>query len=86
MSPRVSVGIMIAATVATVAVFLFRINWIYGTSGLIIMAGTGFFGASMYLENRDDRPSTTLAATKLRAIGIAMVGLGALFAALMVMV
>jgi len=50
------------------------------------MAGTGFFGASMYLENRDDRPSTTLAATKLRAIGIAMVGLGALFAALMVMV
>jgi len=44
---------MIAATVATVAVFLFRINWIYGTSGLIVMAGTGFFAASMYLTNRD---------------------------------
>lgn len=86
MSPRVSIGIMVAATVATVAVFLFRINWIYGTSGLIVMAGTGFFAASMYLTNRDDRPQTALAASKLRAIGITMVGLGALFAALMVMI
>lgn len=86
MSPRVSIGIMIAATVAVVTVFLFRIDWIYGVSGLIVMAGTGFFGASMYLSNRDNRPQTTQAATKLRAIGLVMVGLGALFAALMVMI
>jgi hypothetical protein len=63
----------------------FREDWILGVTAATVVAGTGFVGASMYLAERED-PRLSLSVSKLRAIGLIVIGLGTLFGALMLWV
>jgi len=86
MNARVAFFVMVALTAGAVLVGLFQQNWILGASAAAVMAGTGFVGASMHLRRRDN-PSPRLAQSisKLRAIGLIVIGLGTLFGALMLL-
>jgi hypothetical protein len=52
----------------------------------MVVVGTGFVGASMYLsESEDVGPRLEQSISKLRAIGLIVIGLGTLFGALMLL-
>jgi len=86
MNARVALAIMVLMTVAVALVRFFEQNWILGTTAAMVVAGTGFVGASMYFS-QEERPDPRLAqiASKLRAIGLIVIGLGTLFGALMLL-
>ncbi len=86
MDARVALFIMIGLTVVLALIRFFEQNWILGTTAAMVIAGTGFVGASIALANRDERPKTMKAASKLRAIGLIVIGLGTLFGAMMLLV
>jgi hypothetical protein len=86
MSARVALFIMVGLTVVLALIRFFEQNWILGTTAAMVVAGTGFVGASMALSNRDDEPETIQSASKLRAIGLIVIGLGTLFGAMMLLV
>jgi len=83
MSPRVALSIMIGLTVVVVLYRLFQVNWVVGVTGGVVMFGTGFIWAGQHLADRDDTPQTQQSAAKIRAIGLIVIGIGALFGALM---
>ena len=86
MNARVALAIMVLLTVAVALVRFFEQNWILGTAAAMVVAGTGFVGASMYFSD-EEQPDPRLAqvASKLRAIGLIVIGLGTLFGALMLL-
>jgi len=86
MNARVALAIMVGLTVVVALVRFFQQSWILGTTAAMVIAGTGFVGASMVLSDRDDRQQTLQAASKLRAIGLIVIGLGTLFGAMMLLV
>jgi hypothetical protein len=86
MNARIALGIMVALTVAAALVRFFQRSWVLGAATTAVIAGTGFIGASLYLSDRDDRPRTAQSASKLRAIGFILIGLGTLFGGLMLFV
>jgi predicted tellurium resistance membrane protein TerC len=86
MNARVALAIMVLMTVAVALVRFFEQNWILGTTAAMVVVGTGFVGASMYFS-QEEQPDPRLAqiASKLRAIGLIVIGLGTLFGALMLL-
>jgi hypothetical protein len=64
----------------------FEQNWILGATAAMVVVGTGFVGASMYFsESEDVGPRLEQSISKLRAIGLIVIGLGTLFGALMLL-
>jgi len=86
MNARVALAIMVLMTVAVALVRFFEQNWILGMTAAMVVTGTGFVGASMYFA-QEEAPDPRLAqiASKLRAIGLIVIGLGTLFGALMLL-
>jgi len=85
MKARVALAVMVGLTVVVALLRFFRENWILSVTATVVVAGTGFVGASMHLAERDD-PRLTPSVAKLRAIGLIVIGLGSLFGALMLWV
>lgn len=86
MNARVALIIMVFLTVVVALVRFFEQNWILGATAAMVVAGTAFVGASMYFSKEEQtNPRLALAASKLRAIGLIVIGLGTLFGALMLL-
>lgn len=86
MNARVALFIMVLITVLVALVRFFEQNWILGATAATVIAGTGFVGASMYFdETRGDDPRFAQIISKLRAIGLIVIGLGTLFGAFMLL-
>lgn len=86
MNARVALVIMVLLTVIVALVRFFEQNWILGATAAMVVVGTGFVGASMYLsESEDISPRLERSVSKLRAIGLIVIGLGTLFGALMLL-
>jgi hypothetical protein len=86
MNARTALFIMVGLTVLLALVRFFEQNWILGTTATTVVIGSAFVGVSFYLSDRDARPRTEQAATRLRAIGMIVIGIGTLFGALMLLV
>lgn len=86
MNARIALFVMVVLTVLVALVRFFEQNWVLGVAAATVVAGSSFVGASMYLSDRDDRPKLVQSASKLRAIGFIVIGLGTLFGALMLLV
>lgn len=86
MNARIALFIMVVLTVLVALVRFFEQNWVLGVAAATVVAGSGFVGVSMYLSDRDHRPDLVQSASKLRAIGFIVIGLGTLFGALMLLV
>lgn len=86
MNARIALFIMVVLTVLVALVRFFEQDWVLGVAAATVVAGTAFVGTSMYLSDRDDRPQLVQTASKLRAIGFIVIGLGTLFGALMLLV
>jgi len=86
MNARVALVIMVFLTVAVALVRFFEQNWILGTTAAMVVVGTGFVGASMYFsEEGTGDPRLLQIVSKLRAIGLIVIGLGTLFGTLMLL-
>jgi hypothetical protein len=86
MNARVALVIMVGLTVIVALVRFFEQNWILGATAAMVVVGTGFVGASMYLsESENISPRLEQSISKLRAIGLIVIGLGTLFGALMLL-
>jgi hypothetical protein len=86
MNARVALVIMVGLTVIVALVRFFEQNWILGTTAAMVVVGTGFVGASMYFsESEQISPRLEQSISKLRAIGLIVIGLGTLFGALMLL-
>ena len=86
MNARVALVIMVFLTVVVALVRFFEQNWVLGMAAAIVVAGTAFVGASMYFsEEEQSDPRLTQIVSKLRAIGLIVIGLGTLFGALMLL-
>jgi hypothetical protein len=86
MNARIALAIMVGLTVVVALVRFFEQNWILGATASMVVVGTGFVGASMYFSDDDTNdPRLTQIVSKLRAIGLIVIGLGTLFGALMLL-
>jgi len=86
MNARVALVIMVLLTVIVALVRFFEQNWILGATAAMVVVGTGFVGASMYFSESDEiSPRLEQSISKLRAIGLIVIGLGTLFGALMLL-
>jgi general stress protein CsbA len=86
MNARVALVIMVLITVAVALVRFFEQNWILGTTAAMVVVGTGFVGASLYFSEEDTGdPRLAQIVSKLRAIGLIVIGLGTLFGTLMLL-
>lgn len=86
MNARVALAVMVFLTVVVALVRFFEQNWILGATAAMVVMGTGFVGASMYFaEEESPDPRLTQIVSKLRAIGLIVIGLGTLFGALMLL-
>lgn len=86
MNARVALAVMVFLTVVLALVRFFEQNWVLGVAATTVIAGTGFVGASMYFSKDDvTDPHLQQSISKLRAIGMIVIGLGTLFGALMLL-
>jgi hypothetical protein len=86
LNARTALFVLVGLTVLLFLVRFFRQNWIIGTTAAIVIAGTAFAGGGMYLEDEyEGNPKGEQLATKIRAIGFILLGLGTLFGALMLL-
>lgn len=86
LNARTAFFVLVGITVLLALVRFFEQNWILGTTALIVIAGTAFTGGGMYLEDAYEHdPKRQQVATKVRAIGFILMGLGTLFGALMLL-
>lgn len=86
MNARVALVIMVGLTVIVALVRFFEQNWILGTTAAMVVVGTGFVGASMYLSEAEEVSARLeQSVSKLRAIGLIVIGLGTLFGAMMLL-
>lgn len=86
MNARTALFIMVGLTVLLALVRFFEQNWILGTTAATVVAGSAFVGISFYLSDRDEGARMEHIATRLRAIGMIVIGIGTLFGALMLLV
>lgn len=83
MNPSIPLYLVIGLSIVVGAFMAFQQNWILGTTLLMVLAGGGFVVASQRLEAREGQSQQdALAAQRLRAIGLIVIGLGTLFGAL----
>lgn len=86
LNARTALFVLVGITVILFLVRFFEQNWIMGTTAAIVIAGTAFAGGGMYIEDAyEDHPQRQQLATKIRAIGFILLGLGTLFGALMLL-
>jgi general stress protein CsbA len=86
MNARVALAVMVFLTVVVALVRFFEQNWILGATAAMVVTGTGFVAASMYFsEQEQSDPRLLQIVSKLRAIGLIVIGLGTLFGALMLL-
>ncbi|PSQ78682.1 MAG: hypothetical protein BRD35_00635 [Bacteroidetes bacterium QH_7_62_13] len=86
MNARVALVIMVGLTVIVALVRFFEQNWVLGTTAAMVVVGTGFVGASMYLSEAEEVSARLeQSVSKLRAIGLIVIGLGTLFGAMMLL-
>ena len=86
MNARVALIIMVLLTVVVALVRFFEQNWVLGATAAMVVVGSGFFGASLYLsESENISPRLEQSISKLRAIGLIVIGLGTLFGAMMLL-
>jgi hypothetical protein len=86
MNARVALMIMVGLTVIVALVRFFEQNWVLGTTAAMVVVGTGFVGASMYLSEAEEVSARLeQSVSKLRAIGLIVIGLGTLFGAMMLL-
>jgi len=86
MNARVALVIMVGLTVIVALVRFFEQNWVLGTTAAMVVVGTGFVGASMYLSEAGEVSARLeQSVSKLRAIGLIVIGLGTLFGAMMLL-
>lgn len=86
MNARVALIIMVLLTVVVALIRFFEQNWILGTAAAMVIVGTGFVAASMYFSDDENmNPRLVQTASKLRAIGLIVIGIGTLFGALMLL-
>jgi len=84
MNARTALFVLVLLTVIVALVRFFEQNWILGVTAATVVTGTGFVGAGMYFADAyPDNPKREQAASKVRAIGLILIGLGTLFGALM---
>jgi hypothetical protein len=83
---RTALFILVGLTVLLALVRFFRQSPILGTTATMVVLGTAFAGGGMYLEDAyEGDPQRQQVATKVRAIGFILIGLGTLFGALMLL-
>jgi hypothetical protein len=86
MNARVALAVMVLLTVLVALVRFFEQNWVLGATAAMVVVGTGFVGASMYFSEEEQAdPRLLQIVSKLRAIGLIVIGLGTLFGALMLL-
>ena len=86
LNARTAFFVLVGLTVVVALVRFFEQNPILGTTATMIVLGTAFAGGGMYLEDAyEDDPQRQQVATKVRAIGFILIGLGTLFGALMLL-
>lgn len=86
MNSRVALIVLVLLTVLVALVRFFEQNWVLGVTAATVVAGTGFVGASLYFSDQEDaNPRLKQSVSKLRAIGLIVIGLGTLFGALMLL-
>lgn len=83
---RLAFFVLVAITVLIALTNFFEENWVLGATAAMVVAGTGFVGAGMYFEEKEDStPQLELIASRLHGIGLLVIGLGTLFGALMLL-
>ncbi len=83
-SARTALFVLVLLTVIVALVRFFEQNWVLGVTAATVVTGTGFVGAATYFtDTYPDNPQLEQAASKVRAIGLILIGLGTLFGALM---
>lgn len=86
MNARNALIVAVLLTVVMALVQFFQQGVVIGTAATIVVVGAGFVGASMYVTNEEEQnPRLTQLASRLRAIGLIVIGLGTLFGAIMLL-
>jgi hypothetical protein len=86
LNARTAFFVLVGLTVVVALARFFEQNPILGTTATMVVLGTAFAGGGMYLEDAyESDPQRQQVATKVRAIGFILIGLGTLFGALMLL-
>jgi hypothetical protein len=86
LNARTAFFVLVGLTVVVALARFFEQNPILGTTATMVVLGTAFAGGGMYLEDAyEGDPQRQQVATKVRAIGFILIGLGTLFGALMLL-
>jgi archaellum biogenesis protein FlaJ (TadC family) len=83
MSARLAVAIAVGITLVLAVMRLFQESWILGVTSLMVLPGTAFVLGSSYVTQQREGIQAEQQATRLRAIGYLLIGVGALFGILM---
>lgn len=87
LNARTAFFVLVGLTVVVALVRFFERNPTLGITATMVVLGTVFAGGGMYLEDEyEGDPQRQQVATKVRAIGFILIGLGTLFGALMLLV
>jgi hypothetical protein len=86
LNARTALFVLVGLTVLLALVQFFQRDPVMGATATMVVLGTAFAGGGMYLEEayEGDTRREQLA-TKIRAIGFILIGLGTLFGALMLL-
>jgi hypothetical protein len=86
LNARTAFFVLVGLTAVVALARFFEQNPILGTTATMVVLGTAFAGGGMYLEDEyEGNPQRQQVATKIRAIGFILIGLGTLFGALMLL-
>jgi hypothetical protein len=86
LNARTAFFVLVGLTAVVALARFFEQNPILGTTATMVVLGTAFAGGGMYLEDAyEGDPQRQQVATKVRAIGFILIGLGTLFGALMLL-
>ncbi|PQJ35033.1 hypothetical protein BSZ35_10900 [Salinibacter sp. 10B] len=86
MNARNALIVLVLLTIVMALIRFFQQGWIIGTTATIVVVGAGFVGGSMYVAGEEGaNPRLAQLATRLRAIGLIVIGLGTLFGAIMLL-
>lgn len=86
LNARTALFVLVGLTVLLALVQFFQQNSVLGTTATMVVLGTAFVGGGIYLEETYEHDAQRQQlATKIRAIGFILIGLGILFGALMLL-
>ena len=86
LNARTAFFVLVGLTVLVALVRFFEQDPILGATATMVVLGTAFTGGGMYLADAyEGDPRREQLATKIRAIGFILIGLGTLFGALMLL-